>query len=356
MKRKSVTALLLALAVLAGLLAGCTQQEAQGSPAPAPTAAQEQGTGESPAPSETTSAAERPQVRLAMLSGPTGMGAAKLIADSDAGTTLNDYTVELAAQPTELQAKLINGDLDIAALPTNVASVLYNKTEGGVQLLALNTLGVLYILENGERVNSMADLRGRTIYATGQGANPEYVLNYLLEQNGLDPASDVTIEWRSTGDEVAALMASGEAELAMLPVPAATAVLKQNSDVRAAIDLNDAWEASGAAGTFTMGCVVVRTEFAQENPQAVENFLTEYAASIDYVKNNQEEAAALIAQYGITPSEQIALAAIPQANLVCITGLDMLDIQSYYEVLFQADPKSIGGSIPDSAFYYGVEG
>ena len=355
MKRKSIPALLLLLALLAGLLAGCTQQAAQssqaqpvvtGSPAPAP----------SPSPAPDGGAAERPQVRMAMLSGPTGMGAAKLMADNDAGTALNDYTVELAAQPTEIQSKLVNGDLDIAALPTNVAAALYNKTQGGVQLLALNTLGVLYILENGDTVQGLADLRGRTIYATGQGANPEYVLNYLLEKNGLDPASDVTIEWRSTGDEVSALMASGEAELAMLPVPAATAVLKQNSQVRAAIDLNDAWEAAGAAGTFTMGCVVVRTEFAQENPQAVENFLTEYAASIDYVLNNQEEAAALIAQYGITPSQPIALAAIPQANLVCVTGLDMLDIQSYYEVLFQADPKSIGGSIPDSAFYYGVEG
>ena len=353
MKHTRISALLTGLALLVALLGGCTQEGPSGA---APSS------GQTPAvatPESTVQATQQPaqraQVRLAMLNGPTGMGAAKLMADNEAGATLNDYTVEVAAQPTEITGKLINGDLDIAALPTNVAATLYHKTQGEVQLLALNTLGVLYVLEKGDTVHTLSDLAGRTIYATGQGANPEYVLDYLLEKNGLDPDSDVTVEWRSTGDEVAALMASGEAELALLPVPSATAVLMQNSDVRAAIDLNDAWEQAGAAGTFTMGCVVVRTAFAQEQPQAVTDFLTEYAASIDYVNNHVEQAAQLVAQYGITPSAQVAQAAIPQANLVCITGLDMLSIQNYYEVLYQADPASIGGSIPDGAFYYGVE-
>ena len=178
------------------------------------------------------------------------------------------------------------------------------------------------------------------------------MLNYLLRENGLEPGVDVTIEWKATGEEVSALMISGEAEIAMLPVPAATSVLMQNSEVRAAIDLNDAWTEAGAQGTMTMGCVVVRTEFAQENPQAVENFLEEYEESITYVSENPEEAAALVVEAGIVPKEPIAKAAIPQANLVCITGEDMLGIQDYYRVLWDADPASIGGAIPDDAFYY----
>ena len=352
MKHTRISALLLCLALLAALLGGCTQpQSANPSPSQAPASAAP----ESSARARDTPA-QRTQVRLAVVNGPTGMGAAKLMADNEAGTTLNDYIAEVAAQPSEISGKLINGDLDIAALPTNMAATLYNKTNGGVQLLALNTLGVLYVLENGDTVHTLSDLRGQTIYATGQGASAEFVLNYLLKANGLDPASDVTVEWRSTGDEVAALMASGEAKLALLPVPSATAVLMQNDQVRAAIDLNDAWEqADNGASSIIMGSIVVRTEFAQEHPQAVEDFLTEYAASIDYVKNHPEEAAPLVAQYGITPSAQVAQAAIPQANLVCLTGLDMLVIQDYYEVLYQADPSSIGGSIPDGAFYYGAQ-
>ena len=346
MKRTRISALFLALALLVGLLAGCTQQPSE------PTATPSAQPVESTQPSQEPVTAERPEVNLAMLSGPTGMGAAKLMADNTDGLTLNDYTVTVAAQPTDLTGKLTSGELDIAALPTNVAAALYNTTNGAIQMLALNTLGVLYILENGDSIQSIADLAGKTIYATGQGANPEYVLNYLLRENGLEPGVDVTIEWKATGEEVSALMISGEAEIAMLPVPAATSVLMQNSEVRAAIDLNDAWTEAGAQGTMTMGCVVVRTEFAQENPQAVENFLEEYEESITYVSENPEEAAALVVEAGIVPKEPIAKAAIPQANLVCITGEDMLGIQDYYRVLWDADPASIGGAIPDDAFYY----
>lgn len=351
MKLKKLTALGLSLTLVLALAAGCTQKPAEAqtpTPAPAPS-----GTATpTPAPTPTPEPeAERPQVNLAMLKGPTGIGAAKLMADNDADATLNRYTVEVAAQPTDLVGKLTSGELDMAAMPTNLAASLWNKTGGGVELVALNTLGVLYILENGDTVHSMADLAGRTVLATGQGANPEYVLNYLLRQNGLEPGEDVTIEWKSS-DEVSALMASGDADLCMLPVPASTAVLMQNQDVRAALDLNREWESSGAAGVFTMGCVVVRSDFAKENPEAVANFLTDYAASIDYVKANVDEAAELVAQYGITPKAAIAKAAIPQANLVCITGEDMRQIQDYYEVLYAADPASIGGNIPDDSFYY----
>ena len=268
------------------------------------------------------------------------------------GGTLLRYEVTLGSDPAnDIVPRLTNGELDIAAIPTNLAATLYNRTDGGIKLLALNTLGVLHILENGDTVNSLADLEGRTLYATGQGSNPEYVLNYLLEANGLDPAADVDIQWLAS-EELTARMASGDIDLCMLPVPAATTVMMQNSDVRDAIDLNDAWTESGAQGTFTMGCLVARTEWLEENSELVPAILEEYAASIDYANSSPEEAAALIEQYGIVPKAAVAQAAIPQANMVCVTGEDMKGIADYYQVLFDADPTSIGGAIPGEDFYY----
>ena len=345
---KKLFSLTLALALALGLTA-CGPKEAPETET-TPPAAETTPVAESQAPTSEPGT----EINLGLLNGPTGMGAAKLLSDNDAGETVNHYTVTLGSDPAnDILPKLNNGELDIAALPTNVAANLYNKT-GKVQLLALNTLGVLHILENGDTVNSLADLNGKTLYAINQGTNTEYVLDYLLTQNGLDPDTDVDIQWK-TSEEVTSLMASGEIDLCMLPVPAATTVLMQNSDVRDAVDLSDAWTESGANGTFTMGCVVVRTEFAQENPQAVQDFLTEYEASINYIKDNPEEGAALIEQYGIVPKAAIAQAAIPQANMIFVAGQDMKSISSYYEVLFAADPESIGGSIPDDGFYYIAE-
>lgn len=348
MKRTFTPVFMLVLSLLFFLTSGCSQTPAASSPSP--TSSQSLAPAPTPSPDSTTPPVS---VRLAMLKGPTGIGAVKLMADNEAGTSRNHYEIEVAVQPTDLTGKLISGEVDIAALPTNLAANLYQKTQGEVQLLALNTLGVLYLLENGDTVHSLADLRGQTVYAAGQGANPEYLLNYLLRQSGLDPQQDLTIVWKSS-DEVSALMATGDASLALLPVPAATAVLMQNQDVRAALDLNDVWTASGTSGSIYMGCVAARTSFLEDYPQVVEDFLTEYAASIDYVKTNVDQAAELAVRYEITPQAAIAKQAIPQANLVCITGIDMLSIQDYYEVLVQADPDSIGGSIPDGAFYYGA--
>ena len=357
---RKLLALTLSLALTAGLAACSTQAPAEDTAPPESTA---------PAAETQTPAAETAvpyqTVHLGLLSGPTGMGAAKMISDSDAayaqiedGTydpsngTLLRYEVTLGSDPAnDIVPRLTNGELDIAAIPTNLAATLYNRTDGGIKLLALNTLGVLHILENGDTVNSLADLEGRTLYATGQGSNPEYVLNYLLEANGLDPAADVDIQWLAS-EELTARMASGDIDLCMLPVPAATTVMMQNSDVRDAIDLNDAWTESGAQGTFTMGCLVARTEWLEDNSELVPGILEEYAASIDYANSNPEEAAALIEQYGIVPKAAVAQAAIPQANMVCVTGEDMKGIADYYQVLFDADPTSIGGAIPGEDFYY----
>lgn len=355
---RKLLALTLSLALTAGLAACSTQAPAEDTAPPESTA---------PAAETQTPAAETAvpyqTVHLGLLSGPTGMGAAKMLADNDeayaqveAGTyeggTLLRYEVTLGSDPAnDIVPRLTNGELDIAAIPTNLAATLYNRTDGGIKLLALNTLGVLHILENGDTVNSLADLEGRTLYATGQGSNPEYVLNYLLEANGLDPAADVDIQWLAS-EELTARMASGDIDLCMLPVPAATTVMMQNSDVRDAIDLNDAWTESGAQGTFTMGCLVARTEWLEGNSELVPGILEEYAASIDYANSNPEEAAALIEQYGIVPKAAVAQAAIPQANMVCVTGEDMKGIADYYQVLFDADPTSVGGAIPGEDFYY----
>lgn len=333
MKRSRLFALTLGLV----LLCSCSPKTPEPVPTAAPTA--------EPTPVPT---AEPVPVNVAMLKGPTGLGAAKLMEDG-AGM---EFT--LVADPTEAVALLTKGDVDIAALPTNLASTLYHKTDGGVQLLALNTYGVLYILENGDTVHSMADLEGRTLHAFGQGANPEFVLNDLLEENGVDP-DKVDLQWHASTDEVTALMASGEAEVCMLPVPAATAALMQNEDLRRALDLTEEWEDAGCDGALTMGCVVVRTQFAREHPEAVETFLKAYGDSIQYMADpaNLNHAAALAEKQGIVPKAAVAERAIPDAHLCFVTGSDMMaDIQGYYQVLFQADPASIGGSIPDGAFYY----
>ena len=302
---------------------------------------------------------------LMVLSGPTGVGAAKLMSDveyaqENGGMTpdgescvIDSVTVE--ADNQVVSSALINGDADIAAVATNVAATLVNKNPESIQVLAVNTLGVLYILEKGDTVTSMADLAGKTVYATGEGANPEYVLNYLLTENGVDPA-DVDIQWM-TAQEVTAQMVSSEDGICMLPVPAATALMIQDSGVRQALSLTDEWS-SVSDGELAMGCIVARTDYIEENPLGVENFLRAYEESIEYMSNpdNLEEAAELVAQYGITANANIAKAAIPQCNLVCLTGDEMKSVlEAYYQVLFDADPTSIGGALPDASFYYGAQ-
>ena len=300
--------------------------------------------------------AEKVTINVGVLKGPTGIGATYLIHDAKEGKTENKYEFSMAAAPDEMASALASGSVDIAAVPTNVAVSLYNKTEGGVKLLALNTLGVLYILEKGETVQSVSDLEGKTIYATGQGANPEYTLNYLLQQYGLEPGEDVTIEFLAA-DELATRMSAGELELCMLPVPNATAVLMKNSDVRKALSLSTLWDELNNGSTLTMGCVVVRTAFLEEHEEEVQTFLEEYKDSIVRVKAHEDEALyELIAEYELTGSAAVAKAALDDCNLTFVAGADMVEaIEGYYEVLFDADPTSIGGALPDEGFYYTTE-
>lgn len=303
------------------------------------------------APLQAKTPVSKAKVSIGVLKGPTGMGSAYLMEQSEKGEALNEYSFTTASAPTDLTGRLVSGELDMAALPTNLAAALYTKTKGNVRILALNTLGVLYILSNGPEINSVEDLRGRTLYATGQGANPEYVLNYILRQNGLEPDEDLTIEYKDSA-ELTALMASGLAELCMLPVPAATTVLLKNPEVSIALDLTEQWNRVSDGSTLTMGCIVLRNDSGLSE-ETISNFLSEYEYSIDYVNENPEQAASLVAKFEITGSAEIAKAAIPDSKLVFISGEKIKEaIEGYYEVLFQADPASIGGRLPGDDFYY----
>ena len=325
-----------ACVLAAVLLAGCAADPSASSSDP----------GSSPA-----SAPAKSTVRVQTIKGPTGIGMVGLMEAKDKGTAKNDYTFTVASSPDEISAKILNNEVDIAAAPTNLAAVLYNKTEGKVTMLAVNTLGVLHILENGDTVQTAADLRGKTIYTTGQGANPEYVLRHILQKNGIDPDKDVTIQFVQENEELAALLTSGEAKVAMVPEPTATTVLAKNTSIRRALDMTAEWD-KVADGQLMMGCVIVRNEFLQKNPDAVRDFRTEYEASIQGTKDI-DAAAALCETYGIIPKAAVAKQAIPGCNLTFVAGDTMkTQINGYFAVLFAANPKSLGGKLPDDAFYY----
>lgn len=302
-------------------------------------------------------------VKVATLKGPTGMGAVKLMEDNATGKTAikYDFGDGPAAAPDAVTAMLLSGEVDIAAVPTNVAVSLYNKTKGKIQIAAANTLGVLYVLQKGDAVKSVADLKGKTVYASGQGATPEYVLNYILKQNGLTAGKDVKIVWEQDHATLAAKAAAGKVELALLPEPNVTSTLMQGKEqgLSIALNLTDEWNKAVAKtngdSKLIMGCVVVRTDYAKAHADVVNEFLKEYKASIDYVNSNAEEASALVEKYQIMPKAALAKQAIPKCNIVYIAGSEMKKaITPFYQVLFDADAKSIGGAMPNDDFYYGA--
>ena len=246
-------------------------------------------------------------------------------------------------------AKIISGEVDIAAVPTNIAPLIYNKTNGNIAVLAVNTLGVLYIVENGDSIHTIKDLEGKTIYSSGQGAVPEYVLNYLLEKNNVE---NVNIVYMTEHAEVAAALADGRADIALLPEPNVTAVIMKNSEIRIAVDVNDEWKKTNGS-ELAMGCIVAGKEFIDENKEAVDIFLKEYSESIDYVNNNVSEAAELVEKYGIMASSDAAVKAIPNCNIVYKEKDEMKTmLEAFYDVLYKANPKSVGGEIPDTELYY----
>lgn len=296
---------------------------------------------------------ERTVVRLGGLKGPTSMGMVKLLEDDAQGLTVNDYEFTMAAMADELTPKLLRGELDILAVPTNLAAILGNNTDGAVKLLAVNVLGLLYICEKGESVRTLSDLRGRTVYATGKGSMPEFALNYLLQSNGLEPGRDVTVEWKSEPTEVVALLSQAEGGLAMLPQPFVTVAQGKVGGLRIALDLTEQWDALDTGSRLLTGALLVRSAFAEEHPEAVAAFLSEYAASTDFVNGHPAEAAPMVESYGIVTA-QIAEKAIPLCNMVCIGGAEMAELcEGYFGVLYSQEPASVGGKLPPRDFYYG---
>ena len=295
-------------------------------------------------------------VRAAALKGPTAMGLVKFMDEAEAGTVSdNDYSFQIAASPDELTPQIAQGSLDIACVPANLASVLYNNTDGAVRVLAINTLGVLYLCDSNGSIQSVADLAGKTIYASGKGSTPEYTLNYILEGSGLTPGRDVTIEWKSEHAECVAAMTQDHQVIALLPQPFVTTAQMKDDSIRAALDLTEEWNAlqtDADASSLITGVVIARADFVDEHPEAVEAFMKHYRESVAFVNDDIEAAAELIGAYDIVPAA-VAQKAIPACNIVCMEGDEMKNaLSGYLEVLFEQNPKSVGGTLPGDDFYY----
>ena len=349
---KKVASIAVSFFMLAVLLASCGGQASSVGSSQIESGA---SASSSMAQSQLTTPAQRTVFRIAGLKGPTTMGMVKLMNDAEGEGQRHEYQVEMFGTADEVNGKLINGDIDVAAIPANVASILYNKTNGAVRVVAINTLGVLYVVENGETVTSLEDLRGKTIYSTGKGSTPEIALNYILNSNGLVPGQDVMIEYKSEATELAALLAQGESTIAVLPQPYVTAVQMQNEKVRVALSLSEEWDKVSPESGMVTGVLVARTEFIEQNPQAFVEFLEDYQASIEFVNENVEQAAELVAKFGIVEKAPVAQKALPACNIVYIEGKEMqAKLSGYLQVLYNEKPESIGGAMPGEDFYFGV--
>ena len=292
------------------------------------------------------------EINVTVLSGTTGMGAAKMIVDGVDGLNCKFTVVTERMIDDSIKAGIINGAVDIAAVPTNLAPALYKLTNGGIQVLAVNTLGVLYLLENGKSINSIADLKGKTVYVPGQGKNPEYILKYILEQNGLSVGEDVNFYY-SDAENIGSLIAKGDCDVALLPEPKVTSVISKNADVRIALDVTEEFDKVSTAGSLVQGCIIARSEFIENHPAETAAFLKEYKKSIEYTLEDPNGAAEKIAAAGIIPEAPLALKALPNCNIVYIDGENMKTaLDNFYSILYSVEPKSIGGAIPDAGIYY----
>lgn len=302
-------------------------------------------------PEETEMEVSEVPIKIAAMKGPTGMGMVGLMNQNEEGTSLNPYNFKISGTADEIVADIVKGNLDIAAVPANLASVLYNKTEGKISVAAINTLGVLYIVENGDTIHSLEDLRGKTIYSTGKGTTPEYALKYLLTSNGIDPQKDLTIEYKAESTEVALALASSKGAIGVLPEPFVTVAKSKNENLRDAISFGEEWKKINAEELVT-GVIIVRNDFLKENEGAFKTFLTEYKSSTDLTSADLEKAAELVGKYEIVPAP-VAKIAIPKSNIVFIEGDSMkANLGAYLQILFDQDPKSVGGKLPGDDFYY----
>ena len=298
-------------------------------------------------------AEESVTVKVGSLKGPTTMGMVNMMKDSEESKTEGNYTFTMETDPSVITASLVNGDIDIALIPANMASIVYGKTDSGVAVVDINTLGVLEVLTTDDSITDMASLSGKTVALTGQGATPEYALNYLLTQNNVEGCEQ---KYYSEALEVAAVLSSGEVTAAVLPEPFATVCMKQNENVRKAFALTDAWDALGNGSRFLTGVTVVRKDFYNSHPEAVKTFLKEHKKSTEKAVSDVTGTAELVASFGIIEKAAVAEAAIPSCSIVCIDGSEMKTaLSGYLQVLYDQDPKSVGGNLPSDDFYLSFE-
>lgn len=359
---KKSLSLLLALTVSA-VLSGCSGSKPAETAAAETTAAEttaaettaEETTAEETTAAETeTETAAESAARIGSLKGPTSMGLVHLMDTQKNSDDPADYEFTMVTAADELLAKVASKELDIALVPANVASVLYNKTKGAVSVIDINTLGVLDIVASDDSIQSIADLKGKTVYLTGKGTSPDYVINYLLSANGLTE-DDVKLEFKSEAAEVAAVLKEDSEAIGLLPQPFVTAACAQNENLHIVLDLTKEWQAvQGKGGSqLVTGVTIVRNEFLEANPELVTGFLADHEASAAFANEHAEEASQLIAELGIIEKAPIAQKALPYCNITCLTGEDMkAALSGYLQVLYDQDPQSVGGALPEDGFYF----
>ncbi|WP_085829328.1 ABC transporter substrate-binding protein [Clostridium massiliodielmoense] len=328
MKNKIKTILILLVAFISALLIGCSKHVT-----------------ESNNPNEEAKA----EIKIATLKGPTGMGMVKLMEEDK-----ENYEISLADSPDQIVSKIVNGELDAACVPSNLAAVLYNKMKGNVELIGANTLGVLYIVQNGNEVKKIDDLKGKTIYASGKGATPEFILKHILEKNGLVEGKDVNIEYSMQHSDLSTAVASNKVKIAVLPEPFVSITKMKNKNINVPIDLTKEWDkVSNNHSKLIMGTIIFRKDFVDKNKKEVNKFIGKYKKSVDFVNKDKEKASKLIEKYGIIPKAKVAQMAIPKCNIVFIDAKDAKgDLEEFYKILLKNNPKSLGGKIPDDKFYY----
>lgn len=349
MKKKLLSLLLIGVMIFTLTACGSSKSGSDGTATTDEASATENTSGTEPA------AVEGCDINIASLKGPTSIGLVKLFSDSDEGTTVNKYNYSIYGTADEITTGIVKGELDAAAVPCNLASVLYHKTEGEIVIAAVNTLGVLYILEKGENLSEISDLKGKTIYTTGQGTTPEYTLRYLLSENGLDPDNDVTIQFYSEASEVVSTISTMESAVAMLPQPYVTVAQNTDENLSVAFDVTEEWEKLDESSTVVTGVLIARKAFIEEHPEQFAAFLEEYRASTEFANANVDETAELVESFDIFKAA-IAKKAIPACNVTFITGSEMVEkVSSYLEVLYDASPSSVGGALPNDGIYYSAE-
>lgn len=351
---KRIVSLLLVTVFCFALMTGCAKENTnKENEQISPTPTLQENNDVTVIPTKEAESQSKKDITIAALKGPTAMGMVKVMKDAANGETANNYNFVIAGTADEITAKLVSGEIPIVAVPCNLASVLYNKTQGGIKVAGINTLGVLYIIESGDTIKSVNDLKGKTIYSTGKGTTPEYTLNYLLSSAGIDPEKDVKVEYKSEATEVAAILSEKENAVAMLPQPFVTTVMMQNENVHIALDVTKEWEALSAdESSVVTGVIVVNSKFLEENKEAFNEFLDEYLNSVNYVNNNIEEAAQLVEEFGIVKAA-VAKKAMPYCNITFVEGDVMKEkIAGYLKVLYDQAPNSVGGALPEDDFYY----